>query len=196
MSVSIAFYLEVRRDGKWSLLRWKQPTELESYGHKQERIKWRTRATILYCDYRFIDDFIEHYSREQNGLPDDVTPELKRMLRVDKNSYGTGFFDACRIWEYLSEKREQMLESLIQSRDYQMVYKLNKIEAKLFGKKDSSPIDLSNEYYKRAGVIDLYESYESQVWGVKALAQAINSITSSFWICAMSKDMRVVFQLS
>ena len=196
MSVSIAFYLEVRRDEKWSLLRWKQPTELETYCREEEPIKWRTRATILYCDYRFIDDFIEHYSQEQDGLPDDVTPELKRMIRSDKNSYGTGYFDARRIWEYLNEKRDEMLASLIQSRDYQMVYKLNKIEAKLFGEKESSPIDLSDEYYKRACVRDLYESYENHVWGVRALAQAINSITSAFWVYAKNKDMRVVFQLS
>lgn len=31
MSVSIDFCLEVRHDGKWSLLRWKQPMELMTY---------------------------------------------------------------------------------------------------------------------------------------------------------------------
>ncbi len=196
MSVSIDFYLEVRHDGQWSLLRWKQPTELMTYHRTKAKHQWETQAMIFYCDYCFIDDFIENYSHEQDGLPDDVTPELKRILSRNKNGYGTGYFDVSRIWEYLTEKREKMLESLIQSRDYQMVYKLNKIEAKICGKKDSSPIDLKNEYYKSAGLRDLYASYEDHTWAVKALASAITNFTDAFYIHVKSPDMRVIFSIS
>lgn len=123
MSVSIDFYLEVRHDEQWSLFRWKQPTELMTYSRTKTNRQWETQAMIFYCDYCFIDDFIENYSHEQDGLPDDVTPELKHILSRNHNGYGIGYFDVCRIGEYLTEKREQMLESLIQSRDYQIVYK-------------------------------------------------------------------------
>ena len=195
MSVSINFYLEVRHDGKWALLRWKQPTELETYSRDREKRKWETRAEIFSCDYCFIDEFLNDYSHELDGLPDDVTPELQRILKRNKNAYGTGYFDVDRIRVYLNEKREEMLASLIQSRDYQIVHKLNKIEKNLFGTKDATPIDLSDEYYKHAGIRDLYELYESQVRTVKCLATAIRRFTDAFWVHVKNKDLRVVFQV-
>ena len=196
MSVSIDFYLEVWHDGQWSLLRWKQPTELMTYSRTKAKHQWETRAMIFHCDYCFIDDFIEHYLHEPYGLPDDVTPELKRILSLNHNGYGTGYFDVGRIWEYLKEKREEMLESLIQSRDYQMVYKLNKIEAKICGKKDSSPIGLKNEYYKSNGIRDLYASYEGHIWAARFLASAITRFTDAFWVHIKDTDMRVIFSIS
>ena len=195
MSVSADFFLEVRHDGKWALLRWKQPTELETYFRGKEKRKWETRAEIFSCDYCFIDEFLNDYSRESDGLPDDVTPELQRILKRNKNAYGVGCFDVDRIRVYLNEKREEMLEGLIQSRDYQIVHKLNKIEKKLFGTKDATPIDLSDEYYKRAGIRDLYESYESQVGTVKRLASAIYRFMDAFWVHVKDEDLRVVFQV-
>ena len=195
MSVSVNFYLEVRHDGKWALLRWKQPTELETYSRDKEKQKWETRAEIFNCDYCFIVEFLNDYSHESDGLPDDVTPELQRILEQNKNAYGMGFFDVDRIRVYLNEKREEMLEGLIQSRDYQIVHKLNKIEMKLFGAKDATPVDLSDEYYKRAGIRDLYESYESQVGTVKCLASAIYRFTNAFWVHVKDEDLRVVFQV-
>ena len=195
MSVSVNFFLEVRHDGKWALLRWKQPTELETYFRDREKRKWETRAEIFSCDYCFIDEFLYDYSRESDGLPDDVTPELQRMIKHNKNAYGTGYFNVDRIWDYLNEKREEMLEGLVQSRDYQIVYKLNKIENKLFGAKDAVPIDLSDEYYKRAGIRDLFESYESQVGTIKCLASAIYRFTNAFWVHVKDEDLRVVFQV-
>lgn len=195
MSVSVNFYVEVRHDEKWALLRWKQPTELETYFRDKEKRKWETRAEIFSCDYSFIDEFLNGYSLESNGLPDDVTPELQRILKQNKNAYGTGYFDVDRIGVYLDEKREELLEGLIQSRDYQIVHKLNKIEKKLFGTKDAVPIVLSDEYYKRAGIRDLYESYESQVRTVKCLASAIYRFTDAFWVHVKDEDLRVVFQV-
>ena len=88
-----------------------------------------------------------------------------------------------------------MLESLIQSRDYQIVHKLNKIEKKLFGAKEATPIDLSDEYYKQAGIRDLYESYESLVSTVECLASAIYRFTNAFWVHVKDEDLRVVFQV-
>ena len=195
MSVSVNFYLEVRHDGKWALLRWKQPTELETYSRDREKRKWETRAEIFSCDYCFVEEFFDEYSCEQDGLPDDVTPELQRILKRNKNAYGTGYFDVDWIRVYLNEKREEMLEGLIQSRDYQIVHKLNKIEMKLFGAEDATPIDLSDEYYKRAGIRDLYESYESQVGTVKCLASAIYRFTDAFCVHVKDEDLRVVFQV-
>ena len=195
MSVSVDFYLEVRHDGKWALLRWKQPTEMETSFRDKEKRKWETRAEIFSCDYCFVEEFFEEYPCEQDGLPDDVTPELKRILKRNKNAYGTGYFDVDRIRVYLNEKREEMLASLIQSRDYQIVHKLNKIEKKLFGAKDATPIDLSDEYYKRAGIRDLYESYESQVGTVKRLSSAIYRFMDAFWVHVKDEDLRVVFQV-
>ena len=195
MSVPINFYLEVRHDGKWALLRWKQPTEMETSFRDKEKQKWETKAEIFSCDYCFIDEFLNDYSHELDGLPDDVTPELQRILKRNKNAHGTGYFDVDQIRVYLNEKREEMLEGLIQSRDYQIVYKLNKIEMKLFGAKDATPIDLSDEYYKRAGIRDLYEYYESQVRTVKCLASAIYRFTDAFWVHVKDEDLRVVFQV-
>ena len=195
MSVSVNFYLEVRHDGKWALLRWKQPTELETYFRDKEKRKWETRAEIFSCDYCSVEEFLDKYSCEQDALPEDVTSELQRMLKQNKNAYGIGCFNVDRLWYYLNEKREEMLEGLIQSRDYQIVHKLNKIEKKLFGTKDATPIDLSDEYYKRAGIRDLYESYESQVGTVKRLSSAIYRFMDAFWVHVKDEDLRVVFQV-
>ena len=195
MSVSVDFFLEVRHDGKWALMRWKQPTDLETYFRDRQKHKWETRAEIYSCDYCFIDEFLEDYSQRVDGLPEDVTPELLRVLKRNKNAYWTGYFDAGRIWDYLNEKREEMLDSVIQSRDYQLVHKLNKIEKKLFGAKDSSPMDLSDEYYKSTGIRDLYESYESHVGTVECLGSAICRFTKAFWVNVKNEDLRVVFQV-
>ena len=195
MSVSVNFFLEVRHDGKWALLRWKQPTELETYFHDREKHKWETRAEIFSCDYCSVDEFIEDYSQRMDEFPDDATPELQRVLKRNKNAYWMGCFDVGRIWVYLNDKREEMLESLIQSRDYQLVHKLNKIEKKLFGAKEATPMNLSNEYYKSTGIRDLYESYESRVGTVECLGSAISRFTDAFWAHVNNEDMRVVFQV-
>ena len=195
MSVSVNFFLEVRHNGIWSLLRWKQPTELKTYFRDKEEHKWETRAEIFSCDYCFIEEFIEDYSQRLDDLPEDATPDLRRMLKHNRNAYWTGSFEVDRIWMYLNEKREEMLDSLIQSRDYQIVHKLNRIEKKLLGAKDSTPIDLSNEYYKSTGIRDLYEMYESHVGTVKGLASAITRFTNAFWTYVKDEDMRVVFQV-
>ena len=108
MSVSVNFYLEVRHDGKWALMRWKQPTELETYFRDREKHKWETRAEIFSCDYCFVDEFLEDYSLRVDELPEDITPELQRMLKRNKNAYWTGYFDVGRIWVYLNEKREEI----------------------------------------------------------------------------------------
>ena len=195
MSVSVNFFLEVRHDGKWALLRWKQPTELETYFRDREMHKWETRAEIFSCDYCFVDEFIEDYSQRMDELPDDATPELRRILKRNRNAYWTGCFDVGGIWIYLNEKREEMLDSLIQSRDYQLVHMLNKIEKKLFGAKDSNPIDLSNEYYRSTGIRSLYESYESHVGTVECLGSAIRRFTDAFGVYVKNEDLRVVFQV-
>ena len=74
MSVSVNFYLEVRHDGKWALLRWKQPTELETYFRYKEKRKWETRAEIFSCDYRFAEEFLDKYSCEP------LTPKHCRLF--------------------------------------------------------------------------------------------------------------------
>ena len=193
MSVSISFYLEIHQNNKWMLLNWKQPTELETFFCEKSNRKWEEKASVFYCDYGFINEFIDDYSQSFDGLPDDVTPELKRFLERDHNVYGTGYFDMERLSEYLNEKREEMLENLILSRDYQIVHKLNRIEKKLFGAKDSNPIDLSDQYYKSAKIRDIYESYKEEVCAAECLAAAIRRFASAFFVHVEDRDMRIVF---
>ena len=195
MSVSISFYLEVHQNNKWILLRWKQPSELETFFYEKNNHKWESKASVFYCDYGFINEFIDDYSQSFDGLLDDVTPELKRFLERDHNVYGTGYFDMERLSEYLNEKREEMLENLILSRDYQIVHKLNRIEKKLFGAKDTNPIDLSDQYYKSAKIRDIYESYKEEVCAAECLAAAIRRFASAFFVHVEDRDMRIVFKV-
>ena len=176
MSMSVDFYLEVRYEGKWSLLRWKQPTELETFFRGKRKNKWETKAVVFTCDYRFISGFLDELLKDRFETPKDLTPELDRILRRNKNSCGTGLIPVKYAREYLNDKREEMLEGLIQSRDYQMVNKLNMISNKICGTKDNSPIDISDEYYKSCGIREIYESYEDRIWAVDALVAAIFTI--------------------
>jgi len=195
MSMSVDFYLEVRHEEKWSLLRWKQPTELETFFRVKSKNRWETRAVVFTCDYRFINGFLDEILNDRYETPKDLTPELNRILRRSKNSCGTGFIPVKHVREYLNNKREEMLEGLIQSRDYQMVYKLNMISNKICGTKDNSPIDVSEEYYKSCGIREIYESYEDRIWAVDALAAAIKRFTNAFWVHVEDTDMRIVFKL-
>ena len=92
MSLSIYFYAEVQRNGKWHPLIWShKPIEGESYCDEEEPTSDMAIHYKLYDDNAYDYDALWRDIRCDDGLPDDMSPELRTWLE-NKNNMGFGYF--------------------------------------------------------------------------------------------------------
>ena len=73
---------------------------------------------------------------ERQGYPDDMSDELRARL-PDESDVSSGYFAYTELESYLENAEKKLLLNLLQSREYQLVKQLNRIENAVLGK----PID-------------------------------------------------------
>ena len=92
------------------------------------------RESLSWMAYRYAIGITEYVGRSgkfledhaTTGLPEDVSPEMKEEL--SEYEMGTGYFMLSELSHFYDEKEQEMLSHMLQSRDYQMVKQLNRIE--------------------------------------------------------------------
>ena len=128
MSLSIYFCAEVQRNGKWHPLIWShKPIESESYCDEEEPTSDMAMHYRLYDDNAYDYDALWRDIHCDDGLPDDMSPELRTWLE-NRNNMGFGYFMLSDLVKYVNELEEEMVKDLQSSRDFQVVKHLNRIE--------------------------------------------------------------------
>ena len=193
MSLSIYFCAEVQRNGKWHPLIWShKPIEGESYCDEEEPTSDMAIHYKLYDDNAYDYDALWRDIRCDDGLPDDMSPELRTWL---ENQYTMGFgnFMLSDLVKYVNELEEEMVKDMQTSRDFQMVRHLNRIEKAVLKKPIKDPID--TEEMCPMSIKWIYEHYVEETYGMKRLIGIVRFLANSFcrYPYPKSSEIRISF---
>ena len=89
-----------------------------------------------------------------------------------------------------------MLAHMLQSRDYQMVKQLNRIEKYLKQKPLAKKVCLSFIYYEERTIKEIYEECMEDLWFFQALKMSIRSFSVNAFFYAEDDDIRILYAIS
>ena len=147
MGVDIHFCAEVRKQDKWQPLVWftKPSEEKESYweekplpgdnGMTPHFYIWLGRA------YHYTDALED--MNDIHGYPNDMSEDLRARL-PDESEVSCGYFAYSALEQYLQNAEKKMLLNLLQSREYQLIERVNRIENAVLGKPVEDKIDTTH----------------------------------------------------
>lgn len=193
MSLSIYFCAEVQRNGKWHPLIWShKPIEGESYCEEEEPTSDMAIHYKLYDDNAYDYDALWRDIRCDDGLPDDMSPELRIWLE-NQYTMGFGYFMLSDLVKYVNELEEEMVKDLQSSRDFQVVKHLNRIEKAVLKKPIKDPID--TEEMCPMSIKWIYEHYVEETFGMNRLIEIVLFLANSFcrYPNPKSSEIRISF---
>ena len=193
MSLSINFCAEVQRNGKWYPLIWShKPIEGESYCDEEEPTSDMAMHYKLYDDNAYDYFALWHDIRCDDGLPDDMSTELRTWLE-NKNNIGFGYFMLSDLVKYVNELEEEMVKDLQSSRDFQVVKHLNRIEKAVLKKPIKDPID--TEEMCPMSIKRIYEHYVEETFGMNRLIERVRFLANEFcsYPYPKSSEIRITF---
>ena len=190
MGVDISFHIEVRCRDKWRPVIWQTPMELKSYLYKEDEGKeWYMGHCCFWCRYYHFSDFLEDHAT--TGLPEDVSPEMKEEL--SGYEMGNGYFMLSELSHFYDEKEQEMLSHMLQSRDYQMVKQLNRIER--YVKKKPLAKKESEAYcpYEGMTIKEIYDDFQDEYWLFLRLLMAVRSFLDGARVYADGDKVRILY---
>lgn len=193
MSLSIYFCAEVQRNGKWHPLIWShKPIEGESYCDEEEPTSDMAIHYKLYDDNAYDYDALWRDIRCDDGLPDDMSPELRIWLE-NQYTMGFGYFMLSDLVKYVNELEEEMVKDLQSSRDFQVVKHLNRIEKAVLKKPIKDPID--TEEMCPMSIKWIYEHYVEETFGMNRLIEIVLFLANEFcnYPYPKSSEIRILF---
>lgn len=193
MSLSIIFCAEVQRNGKWYPLIWShKPIEGESYCDEEEPTSDMAIHYKLYDDNAYDYDALLRDVRCDDGVPDDMSAELRTWLE-NRNNMGFGYFLLSDLVRYVNELEEEMVKDLQSSRDFQMVRHLNRIEKVVLKKPIKDPID--TEDMCPMSIQRIYEHYTEETYGMNRLIEIVRFLANEFcsYPYPKSSEIRISF---
>lgn len=193
MGVDVSFHIEVRRKNVWRPFIWQTPMEFCSDILKKDEDKeWQTNSCCYWCRYYHFKDFLDDCAKR--GLPDDVSPEMKEEL--SGYEMGNGYFSLSDLNHYYETEEKNMLAHMLQSRDYQMVKQLNRIEKYLKQKPLTKKDNLSFIYYEERTIKEIYEEFMDELWFFQSLVMIIRSFSANAFFYAKDDDIRILYAIS
>lgn len=127
-------------------------------------------------------------------MPDDVSPEMKEEL--SGYDMGNGYFSLSDLTHYYETEEKKMLAHMLQSRDYQMVKQLNRIEKYLKQKPLAKKDCLSYIYYEERTIKEIYEEFMDELWFIQSLVMIIRSFSAKAFFYAEDEDIRILYAIS
>ena len=190
MGVDISFHVEVHKGEKWMPLIWKTPMELKSYMYKEDEGKdWSQNDCCFWCRYYHFSDFVDEHATR--GLPEDVSTDIKEEL--SKYEMGNGYFLLSDLCHFYHSEEKKMLSHFLQSRDYQLVKRLNRIEKyvkqKPLAKKDT---EIFYPYGERS-IEEIYNDFNEEFGMFLRLIMSVRSFLDGAYIYAEDNDVRILY---
>ena len=190
MGVDISFHIEVHKGEKWLPFIWQTPVKLKSYIYKKDEGKeWMQNDCCFWCRYYHFSDFVDEHATR--GLPEDASMEMKEKL--SKYEMGNWYFLLSDLSHFYHTEEEKMLSHLIQSRDYQLVKQLNRIE-KFVKHKPLAKKDTETSYpYGDQSIKEIYNDFNEEFGIFLGLIMAVRSFLDSAYIYAEGNEVRILY---
>ena len=194
MGVDIFFHAEVRKKDKWQPLIWyRKPQEnLESWRNEKIEDNGMVARYYLYGGRAYhYDDVLEDLNAS-HGFPEDMSDELRARLSSDK--YITnGYFSLKDLTHYIESQEKKMLANLLQSRDYQLVQHMQRIEKAVL----KQPMDdqLPETYLADYSIEQIYEDYLDEMYRLIRLSEVVYYLAEQFHLSTYEADIRIIYQM-
>ena len=194
MGVDIHFCAEVRKQEKWQPLVWfTKPSEEEHSCWAEKPLPGDNGMTphfliFLGRAYHYRDALED--MNERQGYPDDMSDELRARL-PDESDVSSGYFAYTELEGYLENAEKKLLLNLLQSREYQLVEQLNRIENAVLGKPVEDQIESS--YLSNYSIEQIYEEYDDDVWNLNRLRHLIYYLADEIADHTREEDIRIIY---
>ena len=194
MGVDIWFSAEVRKKDKWQPLIWYR----KYLGEKYESSYTKSDANGMVVNYSvyggraYHDDDVLEDLRDIKGYPDDMSEELKALL-PDDEYVSKGYFMYSDLENYIASEEKKMLANLLESRDYQLVKHVHRIEKAVTGKPVKDKIKTS--YIGDYSIKQLYEEYMDDMYRLIKLSNVIYYLADEFDAFPSYDDIRIIYHM-
>lgn len=194
MGVDIWFSAEVRKKDKWQPLIWYR----KYLGEKYESSYTKQDANGMVVNYSIWGGRAYHYNDALGDLteiynyPEDMSEELKALLPNDIH-VGKGYFSYSTLVRYMNNAEKKMLANLLESRDYQLVKHVHRIEKAVTGKPVKDKI--STSYISEYSIKQIYDEYMEEMWKLIELRNIIYYLADEFDSFSSSDDIRIIYHL-
>ena len=194
MGVDIWFSAEVRKKDKWQPLIWYR----KYLGEKYESSYTKSDANGMVVNYSVYAGRAYHYDdiledlRDIKGYPDDMSEELKALL-PDDEYVSKGYFMYSDLENYIASEEKKMLANLLESRDYQLVKHVHRIEKAVIGKPVKDKIKTS--YIGDYSIKQLYEEYMDDMYRLIKLSNVIYYLADEFDAFPNYDDIRIIYHM-
>ena len=197
MGVDIHFCAEVRKKDKWQPLVWfTKPSKEEHSCWAEKPLPGDNGMTphfliFLGRAYHYTDALED--MNERHCYPDDMSEDLRARL-PDEHDVSSGYFAYSALEKYLENAEKKLLINLLQSREYQLVEHVNRIENAVLGKPVDNQVDTS--YLSNYSIEQIYEEYDDDVWNLNRLRHIIYYLADEITGCACEENIRIIYFMS
>ena len=194
MGVDIWFSAEVRKKDKWQPLIWYR----KYLGEKYESSYTKSDANGMIVNYSVYGGRAYHYNdvledlRDIIGYPDDMSDELKALL-PDDEYVSKGYFMYSDLENYIASEEKKMIANLLESRDYQLVKHVHRIEKAVTGKPVKDKIKTS--YIGDYSIKQLYEEYMDDMYQLIKLRNVMYYLADEFDAFPSYDDIRIIYHM-
>lgn len=195
MSVSIDFYVEVRKDGQWHPFVWRTPMVLKRKIDDDDKGKeWDEHERFDGFSSYLYEEFLFGSSNSQrDGLPEDVSPHFKELL--SDSGLGCGYFDFKDLVDYCNEKEEEMFSKMEISSEHQLHKQLDRIETLLRNKTVKKKQERDDDWYAQYTVREIFDNYNETYETVFSLKRNVMVLLRESDVYANFNDIQVLFSL-
>ena len=194
MGVDIHFCAEVRKQDKWQPLVWftKPSGEKSSYWEEKPlpEDNGMTPHFLIFLGraYHYTDALED--MNERHCYPDDMSEDLRARL-PNENDVSSGYFAYSALEQYLENAEKKLLLNLLQSREYQLVEQLNRIENAVMSKPVNNQKETS--YLSNYSIEQIYEEYDDDVWNLNRLRYIIYYLADEIADHTREEDIRIIY---
>ena len=194
MGVYISFSIEVHRKDRWQPLIWYTKPSPDSNKYSQPTLDENGMETHYeFCPGSaspFSDALSELNPRCYSAYPDDMSDELKALL-PNKDYIHRGYFMYRNLIQYMENEERTMLSNLLESRDFQLVKHMQRIEKAVLQK----PIkdNIKSNYLVDFSVKELYEDYMSHMSALVRLKNFVEYLTDEFNLSLDDDEIRIIY---
>lgn len=197
MGVYITFSIEVHKQDKWQPLIWYSKPSKNNQYYQPELDENGLEIHYGYCPGRvspYIDMLDELKQRYYSAYPDDMSDELKTRLPHD-NYVSKGYFTYSALLQYIADEQRTMLSNLIESRDYQLVKHMQRIEKAVLQKPIKDKLSTSS-YLMDCSIKELYEEYMERMYWLVKLRDYVEYLIDELDFSIDKDDIRIIYYYS
>ena len=190
MGIDIRFHIEVHKGEKWCPLIWRTPMALNSFICQEDEGKeWNENTCCYECRYYHFNDFLDECATR--GIPDNASMELKEHL--SGYEMGCGYFLLSELSHYYHTEEKKMLSDMLQSRDFQMLMQLDRIEKYLKQKPNGKNAPEIHAPCEERDIREIYSDFHEVFGNMRNLLMAARGLLDCANIYVNETKVRILY---